>query len=80
MRILTSSQDFPWARRGYKGALGLAKDMKFETATSLGCRAQTDDCRLAYDRIINQIQRKQAIIVLHCFCKPYWSEENIEML
>jgi len=34
---LTSSQDFPWARRGYKGALGLANDMKLETATSLGC-------------------------------------------
>ena len=37
---LTSFQDFPWARRGYKGALGLANNMKFETATSLGCKIQ----------------------------------------
>jgi hypothetical protein len=37
---LTSSQDFPWARRGYRGALGLVNEMKFETATNLGCNIQ----------------------------------------
>jgi len=42
---LTSSQDFPWASRGYRGTLGLTNDMKLETATSLGCIVQSDDSK-----------------------------------
>lgn len=35
--VLTSSQDFPCARRGYTGAFGFAKVMLFECAISFGC-------------------------------------------
>jgi hypothetical protein len=36
---LTSFQDFPCARRGYRGALGLTNEMEFDTATSFGCNS-----------------------------------------
>lgn len=36
-RKLTSFHSFPCAKRGYRGALGLAKAITFDTATSFGC-------------------------------------------
>ena len=40
--VLTSSQAFPKARRGYSGAFGLANtDTGFEIASSLGCNVIT---------------------------------------
>lgn len=62
---LTSSQSFPWDKRGYSGAFGFAKLIVFDMATRFGCKYDTTKHKCRIDKAPQFVDKAG-----HTFCSP----------